>query len=156
MKVERDFIGKLRMKPEVRAAEDALQAMVDAGQAASIGRVHATVMHKHIEKWATRGLKRSGARRMPDPIALLGKRSDPYRRFGAPWADHSSMWNKDGKPYAFITQPYGLTTDGVLHLAKYIESDFDVRVDAGLSWHYPGSTLVIRIQNKGTPYRWES
>jgi|CZCA01.1.fsa_nt_gi hypothetical protein len=75
----------------------------------------------------------TGARVVPNPV-----------RFG--WMDHVSLWIKDGKPFSFVTQPYGLSLEDLKEIVAYCEEhNLDVFVDAGMSWHYPGSTVAVEL-----------
>jgi hypothetical protein len=63
-------------------------------------------------------------------------------------ADHESLWNKDGKPVCFVSQPYKEAFKSPEHqaqLAKLEELGYFVRVDFSGSWHYPGKTVLIEI-----------
>ena len=54
------------------------------------------------------------------------------------------MWNRNGEPYAVITHPYRI--QGVDALAQFCElHNLNLRVDPGLSWHYPGRTFFVEI-----------
>ncbi len=63
-------------------------------------------------------------------------------------ADHTSLWNKDGKPVCYVSQPYKEAFERPEHqaaLANIEELGYFVRVDFSGSWHYPGKTVLIEI-----------
>ena len=79
---------------------------------------------------------------------LTGRRAvrDPMR---FAWLDHPSLWIKDGKPFSFVSQPYGLGLQDLREIVAYCEEhNLDVLVDAGMSWHYPGATVAVEFTRK--------
>ncbi len=79
---------------------------------------------------------------------LTGRRAvrDPMR---FAWLDHPSLWIKAGKPFSFVSQPYGLSLQDLREIVAYCEEhDLDVSVDAGASWHYPGATVAVEFTRK--------
>ena len=79
---------------------------------------------------------------------LTGRRAvrDPMR---FAWMDHPSLWIKDGKPFSFVSQPYGLGLQDLREIVAYCEEhNLDVLVDAGMSWHYPGATVAVEFTRK--------
>lgn len=78
----------------------------------------------------------TGRRAVRDPVSFA-------------WIDHRSLWLKDGKPYSYVTQPYGLSLSDLKQIVSYCdEHGLDVFVDAGLSWHYPGTTVAVEFTRK--------
>lgn len=63
-------------------------------------------------------------------------------------ADHTSLWNRDGKPVCFVSQPYKEAFERPTHqaaLAKLEELGYFVHVDLFDSWHNPGKTVLVEI-----------
>lgn len=67
-----------------------------------------------------------------------------------PGRDHSSMWNKDGRPDIFVTQPYHLR-DEVVHdmLQTCRRLGLQLRIDSALAWHAPEAVLVEVLRGGG-------
>ena len=84
---------------------------------------------------------------------LIGKscpsidEKDPQKWFCPSTAcgDHLSLWNKDGKPHAIVSQPYGpLQTEHLSEILKFCERyGLDVEIDCYSSWHFPTQTLTL-------------
>lgn len=75
---------------------------------------------------------------------LLGSREVYRRRL---WEDHEAMFVKDGKPYLYVSQPYGLFPDEARALArdcKLVGLKFRV---SRFGWHAPGRVLLIEVYN---------
>lgn len=68
-----------------------------------------------------------------------------------PATDHPSLWGKNGKSSLFVSQPYKLSLDDLRRIVKHCEDlNLDVEIGAGLSWHFPGRTiLVVFKEEKG-------
>lgn len=63
--------------------------------------------------------------------------------------DHFSLWNRNGKPFVCISQPYGIGMNGIQSLVKMCEEHhLEARIDA-YSWWYPDSTIMIEIHREG-------
>lgn len=78
----------------------------------------------------------AGARAVPNPV-----------RFG--WMDHPSLWVRGGKPFSFVSQPYGLSLEDLKQIVAYCEEhNLNALVDAGMSWHCPGSTVAVELTRK--------
>ncbi|GEM_PF-2102631 len=78
---------------------------------------------------------------------LIGKHT--YANVFRRWMDHPSLWLKDGRPYTFVGQPYGLTFEDLKDILHYCEEyDLTASVDAGLSWWYPGWTVLVEVKRK--------
>lgn len=88
---------------------------------------------------------------------LIGKRCgignlkcvDPCPRI--PAGDHLSLWNKDGKPFVIVSQPYGLTWSALVETVQFCER-YGLRpdIDTWPSWHSPGKVLTILYFRNGT------
>lgn len=90
---------------------------------------------------------------------LIGKRPGTSRRFAdsarplvLPADDHPSLWLKDKKPHAYVSQPYALTFDQAKKLVLFCEQHglrFDVT--AWQAWYFPGHVLNIEIRKSDVP-----
>ena len=67
-----------------------------------------------------------------------------------PGFDHTSQWNKDGRPFAIVTQPYSIS-DATLRdwMRLCQELGLTFRMDAWNSWHYPAHTILVMFTRKG-------
>lgn len=112
------------------------------------------------KSWALRhGLRESTGH--PCLARLVGKtcwiyRDARYQRkceeleCDAPQADHTSMWIKDGRPAAYVMQPYqygSASIDWVLAFCKTYR--LELRVSTDDSWHFPGMTTLFVIARRG-------
>lgn len=81
---------------------------------------------------------------------LIGRRKDyGYSSLWQRWMDHPSLWLKGGRPHIFVGQPYGLTLRDLQEIVALCdEYGLTAEVDAGLSWWYPGSTLLVEMRHK--------
>ncbi|EEG78368.1 hypothetical protein [Dethiobacter alkaliphilus] len=127
-----------------KEAVDSLKRCSEAG--IDPEQLFATVTSKERKKaWAEKhGLTESrGATTLKK---FLGK--DPGRKY-PPGADHKSIWNKDGKPYAYVMQPYSLGWTDLKALVDFCEQHgLDMSMDAQSSWDYPGRTMLIVLTKK--------
>lgn len=58
--------------------------------------------------------------------------------------DHCSLWNRDRKYWAYISQPYVLETDDLREIVKRCdENGLHAQVRADASWHFPGMTVAV-------------
>jgi len=65
-----------------------------------------------------------------------------------PGMDHPSLWNKGGKPYSYVFQPYGLDNETLEELMAYCEKHgLSCSVNSE-SWHFPGGTLIVELRRK--------
>jgi hypothetical protein len=92
------------------------------------------------------GVKLSGGQR--DVIRLLGKRGQyGYMDHRPPGTDHESLWNKDGKPAVFVSQPYGLTWETLQELVEFCKAKgLAFEVDTG-GWHFTTACLLVTFFN---------
>jgi len=61
-------------------------------------------------------------------------------------ADHTSVWNKDGKMSALVTQPYDIGTDDITEIYKLCrELALDVEISNKWNWHYPDRGGVMSV-----------
>lgn len=110
------------------------------------------------EAWAARyRLKKSGGH--PCIARLLGKRCW-YGGHGSydsppcspPGADHASLWIRDGKPIAYVFQPYGLTNDTLHELLAFCDRwGLDVNIDTWPAGHFPGAVLWVELTRQDRP-----
>ena len=77
------------------------------------------------------------------PSVLAGKRPQEGGRALGIGLDHNSLWNKDGKPYLFTSEPYYIQKDELKSLIEHCDQhDIDFQIDAE-SMYYPGHTIRI-------------
>jgi hypothetical protein len=100
-------------------------------------------------EWSKReGLKRSKA--APFCVCrLLGKRCSSFGMGtcpnAVPEADHPSLWLRDGKPVAFVSQPYQI--GDVEKLGSFCrDRDLRCTITTWPAWHYPGNALFVEIR----------
>lgn len=63
--------------------------------------------------------------------------------------DHSTLWLKDARPFAYVAQPYDMDMADVKALVSFCEKrHLDFRMDAWPSWHFPGRTLTVEIRRR--------
>jgi len=60
--------------------------------------------------------------------------------------DHPSLWNKDKKPFSFVSQNYGISHDDLLNIMEFCEQ-YGLKVDmcANMSWWFPGQTILLEF-----------
>jgi len=85
----------------------------------------------------TMGLHRSSG--IPHPPRLLGKH--PLLLKVQPWLDHVAVWNKNGRPAVFTSQPYGLCWEALCGLVDFCRQN---GLEAGLTPRVPGTTRALR------------
>jgi hypothetical protein len=107
------------------------------------------VSNQLAAKWAeARGVTRSRGRLCIHKIS--GERcGSSCLGLYPPGADHVSVWNKDGKPYFYVSQPYSMGTEVVAENIEFCrEHGLDIDISAWPSWHFPGSVLFITYRKK--------
>ena len=127
-----------------------VEALVRLGEHATPAFAEATATHRllrYAQKW---GLKRS--RGTPCVQRLLARRcSEDCEDHRPPGADHVSFWLRDGKPYSYVFQPYGIGPEQFRDLAAFAERvGLDVSIEALASWHYPGDTVLVELTPRGS------
>jgi hypothetical protein len=67
---------------------------------------------------------------------------DPCPRL--PAGDHLSLWNKDGKPFCIVSQPYGLSFSALEETFRFCRR-YRLRAEISTwpSWHAPGDVLTV-------------
>ncbi len=79
---------------------------------------------------------------------MQGKKRPPISKI-PPATDHPSLWVKGDKPFLFVSQPYKLSLDDIRQIVKHCDDlDLNAEISAGLSWHFPGKTLLVAFQPK--------
>ena len=115
-----------------------------------VGRAFAEVDSGITKKWMTKGLRRSSGSQ--SYLRLLGKKPHPQSIRTLPrFADHTDLWIKNGRPFLWTTQPYGLDDPGIKELAGLIDLGLDARISAHRSWHFPGSTVMVELKKNKEP-----
>jgi hypothetical protein len=96
------------------------------------------------KKWAeSHGLTEA---KTPNIKRLIGKCSGTPR---VPGADHSSLWLKDGQPYAYVIQPYELSDSNIKELKGFCdENSLKLNIRAWESWYFPGASLLVVLTRK--------
>lgn len=99
--------------------------------------------------WARReGVKESSGHRCLTRLAH--GRCDLFNCESLPGSDHTSVWNRDGKPYIYVTQPYHLPDDVLVAMLKVCDRlGLRLRVDSAPAWHDPGAILVEVMRRDG-------
>lgn len=145
--------------PEYEAAVEALRRLLEAADANAVERAFAEVIGDHRrERWAkVHGLRQSGGYQL---IRRLAGASGCERCAGGdcrpPGADHDSLWNKDGKPAVFVTQPYRLSWDSMVRMVDYCRQHaLEADISADRSWHFPGWTVAVEYRRAKRALRGE-
>lgn len=99
------------------------------------------------KKWLeTRGVKESKAR-STNGLKFLN-RAIPDQWF--PASDHVTYYNKDGKPFSVVSQPYGTSNRPIAEAAEFAKKyDLEFEISAWPAWHYPGAVIFIEWRKKG-------
>lgn len=145
----RHYVDESRRTPAYEKAVAALIALreEDPGLMTPAFAEAATTYKEQVYR-RRHGLNKSRAGNTFD--RLIGKRTYfGYNNLWQRWMDHSSLWLKDGRPYLFVGQPYGLTLRDLREIAALCdEHGLTAEVDAGLSWWYPGRTLLVEMRHE--------
>ena len=100
---------------------------------------------KRIKKeWARRyGLKEAYSPRLVLK-AIFGRTEQDWIIRELTSDDHMTYWNKDGKPYCIVSQPYHLHLDDLQYMVKLAERhNIRIEIRSGPSWYWPGQVLFI-------------
>ena len=63
-----------------------------------------------------------------------------------PGADHAELWLLDGRPYAYVSHPYGMGIE-VMRQAIAVCNAWGLTMNVGAaSWYYPLSTLRVEVR----------
>lgn len=139
----------------VQAMRAVLTENGESGTAVATRAFAEATYQERLQTWAvTRHLKQAGGHVC---IArLLGKRcSIGYQNAESkppclpPGSDHASLWNRDGVPFVFVFQPYGMSYEAIRELTAFCEQwELRFDIDDWPSWHFPGAILTVEIHNK--------
>lgn len=89
-----------------------------------------------------KGLKESPRRSWE---RLLGKIDREGLEEKLPGSDHDSLWLKDGKPYVYVMQPYGIDMERLEKLIQICKkNNFTFFIDAH-SFYNPSCTISIKL-----------
>ncbi len=109
-------------------------------------KIFATVTSNERKKAWTESTGLKETKKMPTLKNFIGPNAD---RDYPPGADHMSIWNKDGKPYAYVMQPYQLSAGEIKELTVFCEEhNLSLDIDSQRSWDYPGRTLLVVLTKK--------
>jgi len=104
---------------------------------------------KICTEWAERnGLKISSASHKG--LRFLNK-DVPFNGYDCrfPGYDHVTYWNKDGKPYCIVSQPYHFDSNEAASAAVICEKyNFYYIITTYPSWHNIGSVLFMEWRRK--------
>lgn len=68
-----------------------------------------------------------------------------------PEGDHLSEWTQGGRTVAILSQPYGLTFNGLRETFEFCEAhDLKVSINSYPSFHYPGVVLSLLFTRNGS------
>ncbi len=66
-----------------------------------------------------------------------------------PGDDHGQLWLKDGKPYAYSSQPYSIGGETLNKIYQYAKDhNLDVTIRADWAFYFPSSALIVVYTNK--------
>ena len=101
-------------------------------------------MNKKIaQDWPEKGLKLSSS---TDFRRLNGHHETKYPGVYRPWQDHMSLWNKDGKPHVFVSEPYHLSMEQIKALIADCEAEeLTFYINTNSKWN-PGSSLAVFVK----------
>ncbi len=87
---------------------------------------------------------------------LIGER--PIEARYDPVDDHCSLWNRERKPWAYISQPYHLETHDLREIVARCDHGLTATVRADVSWYFPGGTLAViwTRQDSPAPIDWST
>jgi len=109
-------------------------------------------MNEHQKRIKSKFIKKYGLKESQGSVCIArinGERCAlPPHLHTYKGADHMSLWNRDGKPVCYVSQPYQAAFERPEHqaeLAKIKGLGYFVRVDPRGSWHYPGRTVLIEV-----------
>ncbi len=105
-----------------------------------------------MEAWAShRGLKKSQTK--IGGLRFLRPKMTEYTDLRFPGADHVSYWNKNGKPFCVVSQPYNIDDKVMVEVVDICKKhNLKCFISAGPSWHYPGGVftmLWVGVDEKG-------
>jgi hypothetical protein len=61
--------------------------------------------------------------------------------------DHTTMWNKNGKPHIILTQPYHISPDSMMNWQRLCNQlGLSFWISTSPSFHYPGRVLSVEFK----------
>jgi len=148
------FLSKEKRTPAYEKAVEALEALREEDPDL-MTRAYAEVSCGYIKGLYTSRTSRRGLNLKKSPSRntfdrLIGRRTNyGYDPLWSRWMDHPSLWLKDGRPYSFVGQPYGISEEDMREIIAYCdEYNLQSWVDTGWSWWFPGETLLIELRHK--------
>jgi hypothetical protein len=133
-----------RSEPEIGQALDLLRRL-DEHQI-DIGRIYAAAIAERVERCATEGMREVGGQKVWDQLQRWWRPESLPSSAIPPGFDHVSFWRDRKRGLVVMGQPYGLARDTLFELAEMCRREgLEISIDAGRSWHFPGSTVLIQI-----------
>jgi hypothetical protein len=135
---------------EYRAAVRALQALPLNETEPAYAEATCTRLLESFKK--TRNLRRRSVGGHVCVNRLKGKRCSGYGIDcpSIPHGDHLSEWKLGGKTVAILSQPYGLSFDGLGETLEFCNlHDLQVSIDTYPSFHFPSAVLSLTFTRKG-------
>lgn len=81
-----------------------------------------------------------------------GSPTGDHENWDDDFVDHPSRWTHRGTGrVTFVSEPYELNDEGIKKLAKLIDEGWSVRINPGISQHFPGRTMAVLIQRRNRP-----
>ena len=82
--------------------------------------------------------------RYPHWQKLKGRKSYDRKSIGYPLDDHETLWNRDGEPWTYVSQPYYLTEKELRKIVDRCDKEnLNAVIRADKSWHFPGRTFLV-------------
>jgi len=114
-----------------------------------VGRCYSAVVHDELEELYK---KRNGVKKTRGSIChlrLLGKHCKiSHMLCKLPAEDHPNLWIKDGQPYSFTFEPYGISHENLVNLTNYCEENNLKITITNDSFHFPSATLLVEIKKE--------
>lgn len=135
--------GGVDISPTYREAVQALTQLGKREGLDSVRRAAADVLSEAIR---SKFLKVTGAKKSqvkaPHWRQLLDEK--PEIAYHKKVDDDRSLWNRNGKHWAYISHPYVLETEDLREIVKRCnENGLHAQVRADASWHFPGVTVAV-------------
>lgn len=111
-----------------------------------VDRIFATVAHDERRDFYIRTNKLKSLGQQCAHRILGVRPSSCVGRCGPSGVDHGELFGRNGKPVRFTYQPYGMSSESIDELSAWCKSNgMAWRIDARLSWHFPGWTWLVEI-----------
>jgi hypothetical protein len=155
--VSRRFIDAKRRTDRYIKAVTALWELLNESDVGTVRRAYAEVVHEklkeHFQNKYPMGKRLKRSRGVACVGKLLGKRCGQHNYYQLhcethqpPAADHVELYNRNGKPEVYVSQPYGLSWESLKNLVSFCETHgLEAEIDTG-SWHFPDNTLLVEIK----------